>query len=205
MSHHTLLELHSEIQSTKRHKIRSILRWNIVLLSILYISIGVIPYMYFGGQIITFKYGNILLCYQFSKLPMIVCNSLVIIFVLITNILKFKPAKEIFTCIFRETYRDSTMWNFFSITLIHIFQTIISCIIVQTRFELSLICFFISGLTVPLITIVFPFLFYYMSFYYETRVMKRRRVYLLFLFLGLFIQISVGSYIVILLIKGDDF
>lgn len=204
MSHHTLLELHSEIRKAKKHKIKKILAWNTILLSLIYISVGVAPYLYFGEKIITFKYGNILLCYQFSKGPMIICNSLVIIFVIVNNILKFKPAKEIFTCLFRKNYRESRLWNVFCISLMHVVQTLIACVVVQFKIELDTICFVLAGLTVPLIALVFPFLAYYLVFYYDESVKKRRFVYLGFVFIGIFVQVSVGAYIFIQLVKGEQ-
>lgn len=191
MSHHSLLELRAEIESTKKHKIRSILRWSLSILFLLYLLIGLIPYLYFGERLITFDYGNILLSYDFDKLPIIICNALVIIFVTIANILKFRPAKDIFTCMFRKTYRESTLWNAFSITMLQVLQTILSCLFVKMKISLSSVCYLISAFSVPLITIIFPFLAYHLTFYYDEKVSRRRVIYLLFMFIAIFIYISV--------------
>lgn len=174
-----------------------ILRWDMFLLSIIYILVGVVPYTYFGSKLITFNYGNILLSYEFSRVPMIICNTLIVIFVFVNNILKFKPAKDVVTCILRETYRDSNLWNIIAITGLHILQTIVSCIMVKMKVQLNSVCTVIAILSAPMIYLIFPFIAFHMIFFYDKQQRARRLSYLLLLFLGLFINISAVGYMVL--------
>lgn len=201
MSHHTLLDLASEIQRAKKHRVLYILRWDMFLLSLIVILIGIIPYTYFGSKLITFNYGNILLSYEFSRVPMIVCNSLIVIFVFVNNILKFKPAKDVVTCILRDSYRDSSLWNTIAITGLHLLQTITSCILVKMKIQLNSMCTVIAILSAPLIYLIFPFIAYHMVFYYDRLKTKRRIFYLLLAYIGLFINISVIGYMVLNLFR----
>lgn len=198
MSHHTLLDIASEIQKTKKHKVMYILRWDMVLLFITYVLVGVIPYFYFGNKIVTFNYGNILLSYEFRRVPMIICNGMLAIFVFVNNILKFKPAKDVLTCILRESYRESDIWNFCIISLLHLAQTVASCLMVRVKVQLNTACAIISIFTLPLLYLIFPFIAYHMTFFYNEKKDLRRKFYLLLMFIGIFINVSAIGYILMI-------
>lgn len=195
MSHHTLLDVSSEIQTTRKNKIIHILRWETFFLTIIYVLVGVVPYLHFGDEILKMKEGSNLLAYDFGCIPMIICNSLMILFLFISNILKFRPARDIVTCLLRDRYRESALWNAFSITALHILLIIISIFAIKLNIKLTLVCTLIGIICAPLISFILPFITYYKVFYSEQS--KRNRVffYLFLALLGIGIHVSPIIYV----------
>lgn len=173
-------------------------------LLLMYLPMGIVPYLYFGDDIYNFGYGNILLSYEFAKTPIIVCNCLVTVFIVISNILKYKPAKEVLTCLLRKSYRDSGLWNGFIITCVHFLQTFVSCMVVSRKYTVYFVCYIISGLSAPIIIYIFPFLSYHMTFYFNQNYNHRRRLYLFFMFTGILFYVITICHVIVCLFEGVD-
>ena len=165
-------------------------------MAFIYIIMGAAGYYKFGADLTTYNYDNILVNAAFSRSPLVLCNFLLVFFVCVNGVLKFKPAKDLITGILRENQRDSDIWHCLIITILHLSQTIMTCLIIYYRISVRNVLILVAGITGPAVYFVFPFLLFHKTFYYDKRFNKKRYFFYGLMVLAVFVNvITIGSLI----------
>lgn len=170
------------------------LKFHSLILTLAYFVFGLAGYYRYGTDLSYYDSGSILLNPDFASPPYLFCNFLVVIFVLINGILNFKPQKNILTSIFRKRERDSDIWHYFIISMIHIVQTIIACMVVNSQIKIHQVVMWAYGMFTPFVKFVFPLILYNKCFFSEQKHQKRRKFYYILMFIGFFINfLTIGN------------
>ena len=165
-----------------------------LVLFFVYLIFGIAGYSRYGNDLSYYDSGIILLNPEFSNSPYLYCNLLVVLFVMISQIVNFKPQKNILTFLFRKREEDGVIWHYTSILSLHCIQVFIACIIIYGGLKMHRFVLFAYGLFTPFVKYVFPLIVYNKCFYAEKKYMFRRGMYYLIMIVGFFINfLTVGN------------
>jgi hypothetical protein len=194
MSSLTPVDIFKETPFSQSDKIFSVIKLETIVLAFIYLIVGFAGYYKFGNELTAFDCGNILLNSEFSKSPILLCNFLIVFFVCVNGVTKFKPAKELITGMLRERSRDSKLWHYLVVIILHISITGITCLVISMRVPLHKFIIIIAGFTGPCVYFVYPFVAFHRTFYFDKRENIRRYIYYGMIYIGVFINIStIGS------------
>ena len=143
----------------------------------MYAFISLTGYFYLGNELLLYDFKNILFSYGISFIGKFLLNFLTICIVITHMCIKFRTLKQKATILIRNENRDSNIWHIFIITLLHIIQVIISCIL--SKYEPHLEIIFLlstSGYTI-LICYSIPFFFFIKIFKNSKKYRFRRYLY----------------------------
>jgi len=194
MSSLTPVDIFKETPFSQSDRIFDVIKAESISLCCIYLIVGFAGYYKFGNELTAFDCGNILLNSEFSKSPILFCNFLIVLFVCLNGVIKFKPAKELITGMVRDRARDSKLWHSFVVFSLHVVITSLTCVIISQRIPLHKFLIVIAGITGPLVYFVFPFVAFHRVFYFEKREAQRRYFYYFMTYLGVLINITtIGS------------
>ena len=190
----TSVDIYKEVPLSKGKKVCSVMKLHYLVLTLTYFIFGFAGYYRYGNDLSYYDSGVILMNPDFASSPSLFCNLLVVFYTLINEILNFKPQKNILTYVFRTRERDSAIWHYTSILMIHLVQTGLACLVVGSQMKIHQVVFFAFGLYTPFVKFVFPLIVFNKCFYLEDKYLARRRFYYGLMFLGIFINcLTVGN------------
>jgi amino acid permease len=190
----TPIDILRETPLGQSDKIFGVLKLGPVITILVYSVIGLAGYSRFGSELTAFDCGNILMNSELSRSPILLCNFLIVFFVCISIVLRFRPAKELITGIVRERARDSKLWHCIVVMLVHVGITAAACVVIRLRVPLHEFFTVLAGFTCPAVSFIYPLVAFQRVFYYDSREKTRRSCYYVLIYLGVFINVStIGS------------
>lgn len=188
------VDILKEVPLSKVRYISIMLKVHYIALTLTYFVFGFAGYYRYGNDLSYYESGIILLNADFAAPPYLFCNFLVVTFIVINHILNFKPQKNILTFVFRRRERDSTIWHYSVIMLIHFIQTLVACFLINGHRKVHQMVLIVYGTVTPFVKFVFPLIVFNKYFFNEKKYRLRRRVYFLLIAVGLFVNfVTLGN------------
>ena len=163
---------------------------------VFYSLIALAGYFYLGDELLLFDYKNIIFSYGISFFVKFVLNFLTICIVITHMCIKFRTLKQKATILIRNENRDSNIWHVFIITLLHIIQVVISCILsayVKHLEEIFLLT--TSGYTI-LICYSIPFFLFYKIFQNSNKHNAKRFLFVFMFCVANFFYVAINYNII---------
>ncbi len=203
ISNHNIIDFVKEIYLDKSHKINHSVNYFSLILPLIYLLIGSVCYIKFGFEMNNKIYENVLFAFNFHDSNQIICNFLIVTFLSLNNILKYKPTKDICTLLLRKRYRDSKLWNALVITLVHILHFTFCWLLINNGNWIDTLITFV-GITGPISNFIFPLIAFHRIYYYDKRYDKMRYFNYVMLFTAIFLTISEIIFIIVAKFNDRD-